>query len=128
LRKLGCQADVVENGREVLTALAEREYDLVLMDCQMPEMDGFEATRAIRAQEALGDPDARKLPLTIVAMTANAMTGDRELCLAAGMNDYLSKPVRSADLRQVLQRWANARSVEAEAGVHGSRNSEIPGR
>ncbi len=102
LKKLGCQADIAGNGREALEALSRGAYDLVLMDCQMPEMDGFEATRSIRA----GEPEGRRQP--IIAMTALAMSGDRERCLAAGMDDYLSKPVKIEALRETLQRWSPA--------------------
>jgi PAS domain S-box-containing protein len=105
LAKLGCTGDVVANGLEVLAALPRLDYDVVLMDCQMPEMDGFEATMAIRKREQ--DSKTRcpwKGPIQIVAMTANAMQGDREKCLAAGMDDYVSKPVRLAELREVLAR------------------------
>ena len=99
LRRLGHTADVVGNGLEALAALAQADYDLVLMDCQMPEMDGFEATLQLRAS------DARNSTVTIIAMTANAMAGDRERCLAAGMDDYLAKPVQAAALAEVLHRW-----------------------
>ena len=98
LKKMGYRADAVADGQEAIKALENIPYDLVLMDCQMPEMDGFEATRAIRKM---------KMEIPIIALTANAMKGDRELCLAAGMNDYLSKPVRSAELASVLERWLN---------------------
>jgi PAS domain S-box-containing protein len=98
LGKLGYRADAVANGLEVIKALETIPYDLVLMDCQMPEMDGFEATRAIRNS---------KTDIPIIAMTANAMKGDRELCLGAGMNDYLSKPVKPAELAAALERWLN---------------------
>jgi two-component system sensor histidine kinase/response regulator len=105
LQKLGFVADSVANGLEVLSALDRIDYDIILMDCQMPEMDGFEATRRIREKEnnrrASGEsPRAPK----IIAMTANAMQGDRDRCLESGMNDYVSKPVRIDDLRQALSR------------------------
>jgi CheY-like chemotaxis protein len=105
LQKIGCTADVVANGHEVLAALERIHYDVVFMDCQMPEMDGYEATQAIRRSEKdESKPCPWKAPLHIVAMTANAMKGDREKCLAAGMNDYVSKPVRMAELHASLSR------------------------
>jgi CheY-like chemotaxis protein len=109
LRNLGYAVDVVTNGFEAVAAVQRKAYALVLMDAQMPVMDGLEATRRIRAAQAAGRPGfPRHLP--IVAMTANAMTGDRELCLAAGMNDYLAKPVRPEELRAVLARLQGADS------------------
>ena len=100
LQKLGHRVDVVADGLEAVNALRRVAYDLVFMDCQMPEMDGFGATRAIRAEEA-GTP--RRIP--IVALTANAMQGDREQCLAAGMDDYIAKPVTKQTLAATLERW-----------------------
>jgi PAS domain S-box-containing protein len=101
LEKLGFAADVVGNGREAVAALRSAEYDLVLMDVQMPEMDGIEATQMIRRPgSGVVDP---KTP--IVALTAHAMTGDRQKCLDAGMDDYLAKPIKSAELLVVLERW-----------------------
>jgi CheY-like chemotaxis protein len=100
LKRLGYRVDAVCNGREAVEAVEHQPYAVVLMDCQMPEMDGFEATRLIRAQEGrLGRH------VTIIAMTANAMNGDREACLEAGMNDYLAKPIRSEQLYSVLKKW-----------------------
>ena len=97
LDKLGCTVDVASEGREALEAVGEQDYDLVLMDCQMPVMDGYEATAAIRALEG----DVARIP--IVALTANAMSGDREVCFAAGMDGYLSKPFKIVDLRETLE-------------------------
>ncbi len=102
LERLGYRADVVGNGHEVIDALSHVPYDIVLMDCLMPEMDGFEATRAIRS----GPAPARDV--RIVALTANAMAGDRERCIAAGMDDYVSKPIRTEELEQALMRNLDA--------------------
>jgi CheY-like chemotaxis protein len=101
LGKLGYQVTAVDTGQAVLEALAQANYDAVLMDCQMPVMDGLAATEAIRQQEQA--EGRRRLP--IIAVTANAMASDREQCLAAGMDDFLSKPFRREQLREMLERW-----------------------
>ncbi|MDB6034886.1 MAG: sensor hybrid histidine kinase [Verrucomicrobiales bacterium] len=101
LKKLGYNADAVANGIEVLDAVQRIGYDIILMDCQMPEMDGYEVTRQIRQNDPEG---TRKALPYIIALTANALHGDREKCLAAGMNDYLTKPLHLSDLEAVLER------------------------
>jgi CheY-like chemotaxis protein len=103
LEKLGCKVDVVANGKEAVEMIAGIDYDMVLMDVMMPEMDGFKATGEVRRE----DRPHHRVP--IVAMTANAMQGDRERCLEAGMNDYVSKPVHSADLQRILQHWVKVK-------------------
>lgn len=108
LRRFGCDTDVVEDGRAAVEAVMARHYDLVLMDVQMPEMDGFEATAEIR--RLLGER-----PLPIIAMTAHAMEGDAERCLAAGMDDYIGKPVTFATLGRALVRWTKS-DVLAKTG------------
>ncbi len=104
LEKLGCQVDVANNGKEAVDAVSAGTYDLVLMDCQMPEMDGFAATAEIRH---LDNRRGRRLP--IVALTAHATESDRELCLAAGMDDYLAKPYTLTQLSAVLDRYLGLR-------------------
>lgn len=99
LRKLGYTVDVADNGELALAALAQKPYDMVLMDCQMPVMDGYEATRRIRQH-----PEWQSLP--VIAVTANVMQGDKDDCLAAGMNDYITKPYDRKDLTRVIEHWA----------------------
>jgi CheY-like chemotaxis protein len=111
LAKAGHRADIVVDGREAVTALLGTSYDLVLMDCLMPEMDGFEAARAIRAAEG---GTGRHIP--IIALTASAMAEDRERCLAAGMDDYLTKPLTKGALIETVERWG-ALSADAPNAV-----------
>ncbi len=101
LKKLGLSADAVADGQEALRALESIPYDIVLMDCQMPIMDGYEATRAIRdPRSSRWDPD-----IPVIALTAHAMQGDKEKCLAAGMNDYLTKPISQQQLAEAIEKW-----------------------
>lgn len=111
LNKLGVKADTAENGKRALERLASTHYDLVFMDCQMPEMDGFEATAAIRKREKENRYSNNESRITIIAMTANSMKGDREKCLASGMDDYISKPVNVKKLKETLERWSKARQT-----------------
>jgi len=101
LEQLDCQVEVASDGFEAVEACANNRYDLILMDCQMPEMDGFQATRLIRAQETAAGFERPP----IIACTASAMTGDRERCMTVGMNDYLSKPFTLKELKGILDRW-----------------------
>jgi len=103
LAKLGYHADTVANGNEVMEALERFAYNIILMDCQMPDLDGYETTRLIRSEHSR--------PIYIIAMTANAMQGDREKCLTAGMDDYVTKPVRTEELEAALARYRPAPAV-----------------
>jgi CheY-like chemotaxis protein/HPt (histidine-containing phosphotransfer) domain-containing protein len=105
LANLGCLVDVAYNGKEAVTMAQSTSYDLIFMDCQMPEMDGYEATGEIRRRERLGE----RIP--IVAMTAHAMPGDRERCIEAGMDDYISKPLRQADLQRAIGKLAKVEAA-----------------
>ena len=100
LQRLGIEVVVASQGQEALALLAKQPVDCILMDVQMPIMDGFDATRAIRKLEAFTDHQTR-----IIAMTANAMSSDKDKCLECGMDDYISKPVDEAQLQQTLARW-----------------------
>jgi signal transduction histidine kinase/DNA-binding response OmpR family regulator len=121
LETAGCRADAVGNGREAVEAVARLPYDLVFMDCQMPEMDGLEATRIIRAAE--GENGGRRVP--IVALTANALQGDRERCLAAGMDDYLAKPVTKEAFVAALRRWGGEAPAPADGSIDASVLAEL---
>jgi PAS domain S-box-containing protein len=112
LKRIGCTVDVAGNGREAVEALRARPYDVVLMDCEMPVLNGYDATRQLRAEEAAGE----RVP--VIAMTASALKGDRERCLEAGMDDFLPKPVRLQDLRQAVARWV-ARRAEGPRSAGG---------
>ena len=106
LERCGCRVDVVGDGRAALEALAKQHYDAVLMDCQMPDMDGYQATAELRRRERGADGHT-----PVIAMTAQAMDGDREPCIDAGMDDFISKPMRHQDLADTLRRWIPSHSV-----------------
>jgi CheY-like chemotaxis protein/HPt (histidine-containing phosphotransfer) domain-containing protein len=120
LERLGYRADLAGNGLEAIAALDRQSYYVVLMDMQMPEMDGLTSTRHLRAHLP-----AERQPW-IIAMTANAMQGDRELCLSAGMNDYVSKPVRSEDLVAALERAPRQDAVDRATGGDPVVDAELP--
>ena len=130
LQQMGYRADVAANGLEALAALDRQPYDLIFMDVMMPEMDGLEATRQIRERQKQPSQFPNyKSPLIIVAMTASAMYGDREKCLAAGMDDYVAKPVRLEEVRAIVERWGEgaARAEPAVTSESGSQPSETAG-
>ena len=115
LQSLGCSVTVAQNGREVVDTAQKTRYDIILMDCQMPEMDGFEATRLIREWERVIGNRGSRHSIPIIALTAHATPGDREHCLAAGMNDYLSKPFTMERLQDVLASWLLPRPTALSA-------------
>jgi two-component system, sensor histidine kinase and response regulator len=123
LEKYGCLVDIADDGLEVLQATGRADYDLILMDCQMPELDGFEATRRLRIREVT----AGRPRVPVIAMTANAMAGDRERCLEAGMDDYLAKPVRPEDLRVALVRHVVNRAGQRREPAGRSEPGRSPG-
>jgi len=106
LKHLGYQADIVGNGQEAIKAIANKSYDLILMDVQMPEMDGLEATKYIRKQEL----ELQTPPIAIVAMTGNATDDDQNFCRDAGMSDYISKPIQIDKLKNILQRYQSLKT------------------
>ncbi len=124
LELFGCEAKLVENGKLAVDACAQQEFDVILMDCQMPVMDGYEATAAIRKQERESD---RKQHIPIIALTANALEGDRERCLVADMDDYLSKPFKQAQLRQSLGRWVEDKLSSEQPAINGNECVNEPG-
>jgi len=128
LQQMGYQAAIAKNGLEAIRALERQPYDLILMDVQMPEMDGLEATRRIRQrQQEPSAPPHFKQPILIVAMTANVMQGDREKCVAAGMDDYLPKPIRPEALQAMIERLAaGGASSGANAPASGANISSPP--
>jgi two-component system, sensor histidine kinase and response regulator len=125
LKGFGCVVEVAKDGRDRLAAAYRTRFDVILMDCQMPEMDGFRATRVLRNLET-AHAAARRIP--IIALTANALEGDRERCLTAGMDDYLSKPFNQAQLWDVLTRWIKASHGDARAVNTSEANHGLPPR
>jgi CheY-like chemotaxis protein/HPt (histidine-containing phosphotransfer) domain-containing protein len=123
LESLGYRADVVGDGRSALQALAGKDYDLVLMDCQLPEMDGYEASRRIRQP----DSPVRRHDIPIVATTAHAMAGDREKCLDAGMSGYISKPLGLAALQQAIAQWTGGIRAVMDVGLPVPPPAVAPG-
>jgi len=117
LKRFGLAADVANHGREALGLWSRGEYDLILMDCQMPEMDGYETTGEIRKRE-------RDAHVAIVALTANALAGDRQKCLDCGMDDFLSKPFKAQELGEVLGRWLKVAEAAEDGGDPGSEAEE----
>jgi len=124
LEKRGHSVFLAESGRKALAAWQEQSFDLILMDVQMPEMDGLEATATIRKQELIGQPEERaRKHIPIVAMTAHAMVGDRDRCLAAGMDDYVSKPINALDLFAAIERVMDASPTSAHTQAKGAASS-----
>jgi CheY-like chemotaxis protein len=114
LEILGCRVDLAGTGAEAVKKARNIPYDLIFMDCQMPQMDGYEATRLIREQEENTENGMRR-HVTIIAMTGNAVAGDRDQCLASGMDDYLGKPFNIEALRCILERWLSVKKAGVTA-------------
>ena len=123
IEEMQCSLHIAQNGREALDALQKNRFDLVLMDCLMPVMDGFEATAEITKLKQNGSIDA---DLPVIALTANAMKGDREKCLAAGMDDYLAKPIRKNELQKMVMKWVSFHSDRTETGSTGKTEEQSP--
>ncbi len=123
LRKFGCRVDLVSNGRDAVQKFSEHAYDIVFMDCQMPVLDGYQATADIRRQE---EEKGLALPTPIIALTAHALEGDKQKCLAAGMDDYMSKPFRSDEMLAMIQRWAADRPPANEKPRLRENETEPP--
>ncbi len=122
LEKMGHSVDVAENGKKALEALGAGDYDIVLMDCQMPELDGYRATELLRRP----DSAVRNPEIPVIAMTANAMVGDRQRCIESGMDDYISKPVDVDQLKEVLIKWSwDVEKVRSETALQGGPRAEV---
>ena len=124
LQQFGYQPEVAAHGREALEAIGHEPFDLVFMDVMMPEMDGLEATRQIRRRQMSGEQKNFQSRIIICAMTAHAMAGDREKCLAAGMDDYLAKPVRPKDVRDIIEKWGGKIALDSSAPREAARPEE----
>lgn len=127
LEKFGFEVDVVDNGQKAAMAIAQQQYHLIFMDCQMPVMDGYQATKAIRAMEAENDFRAH---IPIIALTAHDLKEDCQKCLAVGMDDYLSKPFSQKQISKILTRWLLPLSAENEAvnpGESWDQENKLPG-
>jgi CheY-like chemotaxis protein/HPt (histidine-containing phosphotransfer) domain-containing protein len=114
MQQFGYQPEVAGNGREALEKLDHQPFDFIFMDVMMPELDGLEATRLLRKRQMIGGYHNYQSRIIVVAMTAHAMQGDREKCIAAGMDDYLAKPVRPRDVREMLERWGGKLLTESK--------------
>jgi two-component system, sensor histidine kinase and response regulator len=119
LKRLGCKVDFAATGHGAVALHAKEKYDLIFMDCQMPGLDGYDATAAIRLAEK------QQAQVPIIALTAHAIQGEREKCLAAGMDDYMSKPIRMQMLREILEKWLNPRMM-CQPGLTAEKQGAVP--